>query len=174
MRPRRLSSRRAASAALAAALFTVVTGCSVGTGTTDPAATVTVSSSTSTVHAARVVLQFGDHTVPVTLADTATSRDFAARLPLRLQVSDAWGQAKSARLSHPLTVDGTASTLKPSRGGVYYWPGTASLAVYYDDLGQNVPPPGLIRVGTVEAGLDDIADAGGQISARVERANEFR
>jgi hypothetical protein len=170
----RLTSRYAAVAALAAAVFTVVAGCSAGTGTADPAATVAVSSSPSTGHAARVVLQFGDHAVLVTLADTATSRELAARLPLRLRVSDAWGQAKSARLSHPLAVDGTTRMLKPRPGGVYYWPDTAALAVYYDDLGQSVPPPGLVQLGTVQTGLDELADADGVVTARVERAHEFR
>ena len=169
---RRLTSRRAAGAALAAVLFTVVAGCSAGTGTTDPAAAVAVSSSPPRGPAPRVVLQFGDHAVPVTLADTATSRDLAARLPLHLQMSDAWGQAKSARLSQPLTVDGTAGTLSPRPGGVYYWPDTAALAVYYDDLGQSVPPPGLVQLGTVETGLDEVADAGGLVTVRFERPGE--
>jgi hypothetical protein len=168
----RLASRRAAVAALVAALFTVVTGCSVGTGTTDRTATVPVSSSPTTGPAARVVLQFGDHAVPVTMADSATSRELAARLPLRLQLSDAWGQAKSARLSHSLPVHGTARTLTPQPGGVYYWPDTGALAVYYDDLGQSVPPPGLVQLGTVETGLDEIADAGGLVTVRFERPGE--
>jgi hypothetical protein len=40
-----------------------------------------------------VVLRIGDHTVAATLADTPASRQFAAMLPLSLQMKDAWGQA---------------------------------------------------------------------------------
>ena len=52
------------------------------------------------------------------------------------------------------------------------WPDTAALAVYYDDLGQSVPPPGLVQLGTVETGLDEIADSGGLVTVRFERPGE--
>jgi hypothetical protein len=55
-------------------------------------------------------------------------------------------------------------------GWGYYWPDTAALAIYYDDLGQSVPPPGLIRLGAIDTGLDEFAEAGGQHTARLERA----
>jgi hypothetical protein len=43
------------------------------------------------------------------------------------------------------------------------------LAVYYDDLGQSVPPPGLIRLGTVDTGVvDQIAEAGGLFTVRID------
>jgi hypothetical protein len=169
----RLPSGLAAGAALAVVLFTV-TSCSAGTGTADSAAALAVSSAPSTHPSARVVLQFGDHAVRVDLEDSVASRELADRMPLRLQVSDSWAQAKSARLSQPLTVDDTRRTLTPRPGGVYYWPDTAALAIYYDDLGQNVPPPGLVQLGIVETGLDEIADAGGLVTARVELANQSR
>ena len=91
-------------------------------------------------------------------------------LPLRVTLSDAWRQAKSGRLPHPVGVESTARTLRPVAGGIYYWPDTAALAVYYDDdLGQSVPPPGLIRLGTVDTGLDEIAAAGRQVTVYVDR-----
>jgi hypothetical protein len=34
------------------------------------------------------------------------------------------------------------------------------LAIFYDDLGQTVPPPGLIRLGAVDADLALLAAAG--------------
>ena len=58
---------------------------------------------------------------------------------------------------------------KPLPGGIYYWPDTGTLAVYYDDLGQSVPPPGLIRLGTVDTGVvDQIAEAGGLFAVRID------
>jgi hypothetical protein len=162
---------RAAVAALAAAVVAVVTGCS--TGTVGALATVPASSSPSAAASVTpglpVVLRFGDHAVAATLTETAAATELAAMLPLRLTLSDAWGQAKSGPLPYPVRADGAGRTLRPVRGGIYYWPETAALAVYYDDLGQSVPPPGLIRLGAVDAGLDEIAGAGRQVTVQIDR-----
>jgi hypothetical protein len=45
-----------------------------------------------------------------------------------------WGQAKSGRLPHPLTVEDTAPVHDPTPGDIYFWPTTEVIAVYYDDL----------------------------------------
>jgi hypothetical protein len=41
---------------------------------------------------------------------------------------------------------------------------------YYDDLGQTVPDPGLVRLGVVDSGLDYLADAGRRFTVRVDLA----
>jgi hypothetical protein len=162
---------RAAVAALAAAVVAVVTGCSAGT--VGALATVPASSSPSAAVSVTsglpVVLWFGDHAVAATLTETAAATELAAMLPLSLTLADAWGQAKSGPLPHPVRAEGAERTLRPVRGGIYYWPETAALAVYYDDLGQSVPPPGLIRLGAVDTGLDEIAGAGRQVTVHIDR-----
>ena len=45
-----------------------------------------------------------------------------------------------------------------------------AIAIYYAGLGQSVPAPGLIRLGTLDAGLDDLADAGRHLTIRIEQA----
>ena len=57
----------------------------------------------------------------------------------------------------------------PVPGEIYFWPQSDVLAIYYDDLGQTVPAPGLIRLGAVTTGLDTLADAGRWITVRIER-----
>jgi hypothetical protein len=165
--------RRVAAAALAAAVLAVATGCASGSGVADTARVVPASSSSSiTVSDApglSVVLRFDDHAVAATLADTPASRDFAANLPVSLVLRDAWGQAKTGRLPHPIQVEETSRVTEPVPGGIYYWPDTGALAVYYDDLGQSVPPPGLVRLGAVDSGVEKIADAGGLFSVRIDR-----
>jgi hypothetical protein len=148
----------------------VVTGCS--TGTAGALATVPTSSSPSAAASVTpglpVVLRFGDHAVAATLTETAAATELAAMLPLSLTLSDGWGQAKSGPLPYPVQAE-AERTLRPVRGGIYYWPDTAAFAVYYDDLGQSVPPPGLIRLGAVHAGLDEIARAGRQVTVHIDR-----
>lgn len=165
----------ALAAPLAAAVIAVLVGCTTESGTAGNIVAVPVTSSggvpLSSTPGARVVLRFDDRAVAATLADTAASREFAAMLPVTLELEDAWGQAKSARLPRPVPLEGAASTLKPSPGGIYYWPDTAALAVYYDDLGQSVPPPGLVRLGVVDTGLEDLAAAGRHVTVRIDHAS---
>jgi len=37
-----------------------------------------------------------------------------------------------------------------------------------------VPPPGMVRLGTVDGGVDTIADAGNRITLRIDLANGTR
>lgn len=166
--------RRRAAGAVAAAAVAVATGCSTAGGTADavPAVPVSISSPVTSSAAAGtpVLLRFGSHAVNATLADTtAASRQLAGMLPLSLDLTDAWGQAKSGRLAHAVTVEGAARIVRPTPGGIYYWPDNGVIAVYYDDLGQSVPPPGLIPLGEVDTGLADIAEAGRHVTVRIER-----
>jgi hypothetical protein len=146
--------RRASSAAIAVTLIGMLVaesiGASTGRGAVETTDTVAVTA--------------------MTLAGTPAAQEFAAMLPLTLELSDAWGQAKAGPLPHPVSVEGVARTLSPVPGGIYYWPDTATLAVYYDDLGQSVPPPGLIQLGVVEAGMDQFAGAGRKVRVQFNPA----
>lgn len=107
-----------------------------------------------------IVLELPHGTAAAVLADTPAAHQLAATLPVRLSLHDRMGQAKSGLLPTPLETAGAERTLDPEVGGIYYWPPTGDLALFYDDLGQTVPPPGLVRLGTVTDGLPAIADAG--------------
>src|SRR5687768_15409306 len=116
------STRRCAAAtAMAAALAPVITGCVTGSGATDSTAAVSAPSAPSVTPSftpgVRVVLRLGGRVAAATLADLPASRELAARLPLTVELSDAWGQAKAGRLPHPLPVDDAVRTLKPTPGG---------------------------------------------------------
>ena len=152
------------AAVLGVALVTLLGWWSLGTwsaGDVSPApVAVSESSPLNTAPGLGIVLRVGARPVAVSLTDTAASRRLAAMLPAALELDDSWGQAKTGRLPQPLPAEDAARVLKPMVGGVYYWPGTQTLAVYYDDLGQSVPPPGLVALGAVVTGLDAVADAG--------------
>lgn len=107
-----------------------------------------------------IVLQLPHGTATAVLADTPAGHQLAETLPVRLSLHDRMGQAKSGLLCTPLETAGAERTLDPEVGGVYYWPPSGDLAIYYDDLGQTVPPPGLIRLGSITDGLPAVADAG--------------
>ena len=163
-------ARRAAEAALLA----VLTACSMGSGTNGPAAVTTAPSAPPGRSTEQVVLRFGDHAVAATLVDSPAARELARMLPVTMELEETWGQAKSGRMPQPVSVEGAARTLNPVPGGIYYWSDTATLAVYYDDLGQTVPPPGLVQLGVLDTGVNEIADLGRQVTVRIGRGSAGR
>ena len=116
-------------------------------------------------------MRFGDEVVAATLAETAAGREFADQLPLTVEVRDPMGQAKSGRLPAPIDSTVAPTTPDPDAGGVYYVPDSQLLAVFYDDLGQTVPAPGLIRLGTVDGDLALVASAGNRVRVRIDLAD---
>ena len=114
------------------------------------------------------MLRLSDGTATATLENTAAAREFAARLPVQLTLRDPMGQAKSGRLLAPLTVADADRVVDPEVGGLYYWPPSGHIGIFYEDLGQTVPPPGLVPLGTVTSGLPEIGSAGNRFSVSIE------
>ncbi|MBL7255851.1 cyclophilin-like fold protein [Paractinoplanes lichenicola] len=117
-----------------------------------------------------IVLRTGDRVATATLADTPAARDLLAMLPVSVPMRDAWAQAKSGRLPRDLAVDRAEPVHDPAPAEIYFVPGADVIAVYYADLGQRVPGSGLVRLGVVEDGLDNLAEAGRRFTVRIERA----
>lgn len=122
----------------------------------------------------RIVLRFGDEFATATLSDTPAAREFAAMLPLQLKLRDPMGQAKSGRLPRPIDAAGGEPVFDPAVGEIYYSTNSGRFAVFYDDLGQSIPDPGLIRLGTVDAGADRIAEAGNRFTVQMYLADHVR
>lgn len=165
--------RSIAVSAVAATLLLGVTvaGCAAGTsGSTAPPAS---GSSTAVASPAgqRIVLRFDDEAVLATLSDTAAARQFAAQLPLTLDLRDPMGQAKSGPLPGPIDTASAETDVDPDAGGIYYVPDRAMIAIFYDDLGQTVPPPGLVQLGTVDSGADTIDAAGNRMRVLMDLAD---
>lgn len=168
------SSRRAAGAALAlVSLGAVVAGCGVVPAPRAGPAFETAGASVAAGTSTRVVLRFDDRLATAVLDDTAVAREFAAALPITLQLSDPMGQAKSGRLpfSRSLDVTGADRAFQTIVGELVYWPPSSTVAVIYDDLGHSVPAPGLVRLGVVDGGLDSISTAGDRFEVRIEPAD---
>jgi hypothetical protein len=178
----RLRSRKADVAALVVSLAVIAAGstavrAAVGASDRSPVVSATTTSATHgpaarvTTHAVgreRVELVVDGHIATATLADIPAAHQFAAMLPVELDMHDPFGQAKSGALPRALDVGDAARVFDPATGGVYYWPDGGDLAVFYDDLGQRVPPPGLVRLGVVDSGLGAIASASNRVTVRIE------
>jgi hypothetical protein len=88
-------------------------------------------------------------------------------LPLQLNLHDPMGQAKSGHLPWRIDVSGVEPVFDPSVGEIYYWPLSGDIGIFYDDLGQSVPPPGMVRLGVLDTGLDAITSAGNRFIVRI-------
>ena len=174
------SLRRWTSAVLAAAsLVAVLAGCSTdiptaGIGSTAASPSTVVSPPAVPTGPVRIVLRFGDEFATATLSDTPAASEFAAMLPLQLKLRDPMGQAKSGPLPRPIDATGGAPVFDPAVGEIYYSAPGSTFGIFYDDLGQSIPDPGLVRLGTVDAGTDRIADAGNRLTVQIYLADQMR
>jgi hypothetical protein len=53
-------------------------------------------------------------------------------------------------------------------GELAYWPPSNEIAIFYADDGQTIPQPGLVRLGTIDIGLEVIAAAGNDFQLTIE------
>ena len=174
------SVRGQAAAVLAtASLVAVLAGCSTdspaaGSNTTTPFPSAVVSPPPASTGSVPIVPRFGDEFATATLSDTPAAREFAAMLPLQLKLQDPMGQAKSGPLPRAIEASGSEPVFDPAVGEIYYSPNSSTFAIFYEDLGQSIPDPGLIRLGTVDTTTDGIAEAGNRFTVQIYLADDVR
>jgi Cyclophilin-like family len=66
---------------------------------------------------------------------------------------------KPGRLPRQLDIAGAGREFAHQVGELAYWPPGNEIAIFYADDGQAIPQPGLVRLGTVDTGLEVIAAA---------------
>jgi hypothetical protein len=167
---------------VAATLGVMLAGCSIsgpgsGSDQTLPAASTVPTVPTSpraSTGSVRVVLRLSNGLATATLDDTPAAREFAAMLPLQLKLHDPMGQAKSGPLPRPLDAAGGEPVFDPAVGEIYYSAPSNTFAIFYDDLGQSIPDPGLVRLGTIDSSTDRIAEAGNRMTLQIYLADHVR
>lgn len=117
----------------------------------------------------RIDLVAGHEIATVTLDDTPAARAFAAMLPITVDMEDPFGQAKTAQLPRALPLADADRSRSYAAGDLSYWSPSGKIAVVYDALGRSVPAPGLVRLGTVQTGLEAIASAGNDFTMTIRR-----
>jgi hypothetical protein len=84
------------------------------------------------------------------------------------------GQAKSGPLPRPIDAAGSEPVFDPAVGDIYYSAPSSTFAIFYDDLGQSIPEPGLVRLGVLDGGLDAIDSAGNRFTVQIYLADHVR
>ena len=108
----------------------------------------------------RIQLTVGDQRATATLEDNAAARDLASILPVTIAMTDLSSREKPGPLPRSLAAGDGERVFTYRVGQIGYWPPDHNVFVVYDGDGLTVPSPGLVLLGTVEAGLDVIAGAG--------------
>lgn len=86
------------------------------------------------------------HPVAATLDDSAAARDFAALLPLTLDLSDFHATERIADLPRRLSVSGSPGGAAAKAGDLAYYAPWGNLAVFYRDFPYS---DGLVILGRV-------------------------
>jgi hypothetical protein len=149
-----------ARAVSAAALLVAVTACAQeaqqSSRPTSPAprqptasgpAPTKPSGRTTTVN---IRLTIDGHPVDATLNDSAAARDFAALLPLTLDLSDFHRTERIADLPRRLDTSGAPDAAQARAGDLAYYAPWGNLALYYRDGGSS--DSGLVILGHVADG----------------------
>ena len=91
------------------------------------------------------------------IADTPSSRDFLAQLPLDLTLTDYAATEKVATLPRPLTRDGAPAAVTPRAGEIGYYAPWGNIAFYHKDGPHS---PGLVILGRIDGPYADLASPG--------------
>ena len=108
----------------------------------------------------RIQLTVGDQQATASLEDNAAARDLASMLPVTIAMTDLSGREKPGPLPRALAAGDVERVLTYRVGQLAYWAPDHNVFVVYDGEDLTVPSPGLVPLGTVDAGLDVIAAAG--------------
>ncbi|GEM_PF-804804 len=116
----------------------------------------------------KIKLTFNNEEVIVKLENHPTSQDFLASLPLTLTFKDYAGTEKISYLPEKLSTEGAAAGIDPTIGDLTYYAPWGNLALFYQDFGYSA---GLIKLGTVESGLEKLTNLSGDFTVTIDRAD---
>lgn len=115
----------------------------------------------------RLKLTHADTTVYATLFDNPAAMDFAAQLPLTLQLTDYAGTEKISYLPSRLSTKNAPPGAKPYAGHIAYYAPWGNLAVFYKDFSYS---EGLILLGKIEGDVQ-MFESGGPVQVEFALAD---
>ncbi|MGW0875472.1 cyclophilin-like fold protein [Streptomyces sp. NPDC002740] len=112
-------------------------------------------------------LTIDGHSVDATLNDSATAQDFAALLPLTLDLDDFQGTERVADLPRRPSAEGAPTSSDPEAGDLAFYAPWGNVALFYRD---GRPSPGLVILGHL-TNRDDIARLADADRVRIQAAS---
>ncbi|MCQ0988789.1 cyclophilin-like fold protein [Jiella marina] len=115
----------------------------------------------------KIQLVVGDTILPATLDDSPSARDFAALLPLELDLKDYASTEKVSDLPRRLSIEGAPKSYTPEAGDITYYAPWGNLAIFYRSFQNSA---GLVRLGSFDGDIDALMKSQ-PFSVRIEQAN---
>ena len=113
-------------------------------------------------------LTVGGTVLTATMLDNATSQDFISLLPLTLTLRDYAATEKVSDLPRRLSTAGAPAGVDPAVSDIAYYAPWGNLAIFYRDFGYS---SGLVKLGSIEAGIEDLAATSEDFTVTIERAD---
>jgi hypothetical protein len=142
------------SVAIAAALAMSQSACGAEAGSITPDQGIPM----------KLSIKVGERLLTATLADSASTKDFASLLPMILTLSDYASTEKVSELPRRLSTEGAPEGTTPTIGDITYYAPWGNLAIFYKDFGYS---RGLIKLGRIDADID-VLRAPGPMQATIE------
>ncbi|MFN6477013.1 MAG: cyclophilin-like fold protein [Nostoc sp. DedQUE07] len=121
--------------------------------TSSPSLKMPTEISTKQADSMKINIKVKDKVVTATLIDSKTTQDFVSLLPLTLTMNDLFGREKFAHLPRAISEEGER-TKTYEVGDVIYWSPGPDVAIYYRHDREEIPDPGIIAIGKIDAGVE--------------------
>jgi len=99
----------------------------------------------------KIKITAGNKVAIAILDDNPTSKDFATRMPLTIELTDYASTEKIHYLSSKLSVKNAPPGMTPAIGDITYYSPWGNLALFYKGFSYS---SGLIKIGRIESGVD--------------------
>jgi hypothetical protein len=121
----------------------------------------TARSETNTM---KIRLTINGKAMTATLADSPTTRDFIAMLPLTLKLDDYAATEKITYLPKKLSTQSAPAGIDPDVGDITYYAPWGNLAIFYRDFGYS---KGLVKLGRIDSGMEAL-NVQGSVKVTIE------
>lgn len=112
----------------------------------------------------KIKITVNGKTAKAILYDNPTGRDFAALLPLTLEMEDFNKTEKIVELSQKLSIEGAPAGFDPNIGDISYYEPWGNIALFYKDFRYS---NGLVSMGKITSGLENFS-VSGHLTAKFE------
>lgn len=118
---------------------------------------ITLAGGAASAEPIKIRLTAGEHVMTATLEDNATSRAFAAKLPMTLPMMDLYGREMCYRFPEALPAN-EAGTSGYDVGDIVYWTPRHSFVIMYRQNGEVISS--LQKLGKIDAGVEAFTRTG--------------
>lgn len=116
----------------------------------------------------RIKFSFEEKEIVVLLRDNSAAKSLLEQLPLTLKFENYGGTEKISYPPEKLDISNAPNNCTPSAGDLTYYAPWGNLAFFHKDYRNS---DGLVPLGRIETGIENLREINGNFSVTVERMN---